>query len=115
MAHRTKGGAIRVWKKEEIRQALDLCLIPRVVRELNKPLIIGEVGAFRWSDQEEQEREWAWFGNLWELLNELGVGYAGWVWHPENHLKEHGMLRDGSFFKGPNRAGQILIESVPPR
>lgn len=62
----------------------------------------------------ELERELQWFGNVLSLLNEWGLGSLAWAWHPDRHL-EHGLLRDGGFFSGPNGAGRIFMESLGRR
>jgi aryl-phospho-beta-D-glucosidase BglC (GH1 family) len=109
----TRGG-VRCWEREDVLQALRLAGVQRVATELDVPLIVGEVGAYMRQEGEELERELAWFDNILQILNEWEVGYLAWAWHPEDHLA-HGMLKDGSFFDGPNPAGRIFIDRAKGR
>ncbi len=112
----TKGQVeqVKCWERGDLLRALRLVGVERVVAELDKPLIVGEVGAHMRKEGEELERELAWFGNILEILDEWEVGYVAWSWHPEEHLV-HGMIEDGDFFAGPNAAGRVFMEAAAGR
>jgi len=112
MVHRTEGGMVSCWKRDDIVKALELTGVHRVA--LEKPLIVGELGANVRFKGEESHRELEWFGNLLSILNDWQVGYCGWAWDPEKHLM-HGMLKDGNFFGGPNEAGKVFLRAVARR
>ncbi len=84
-----------------------------ILRGVNKPGFVDSPDGF-WDAR--GENLFAGIGKwrpevVCEALDELGIGYAGWAWHPEKHLM-HGMLKDGSFFSGPNAAGEVLVRML---
>ena len=110
-AMRTNGGTVRVWERDDLLKALRIVGVEHVVKDLNKPLIIGEVGANMRAQGPDLDHELAWFKNILQIFNEWGIGYAAWAWDPEKHLA-HGMIKDSSSFAGPNAAGQIFMDAV---
>lgn len=98
---------VKCWDSRDIRSALELAGVHRVVTTLRKPLIIGEIGASMRQEGAELQHELAWLRNTLEILTEWRIGYVGWAWHPEQHL-QHGILKDRSFFSGPNEAGMVF-------
>jgi len=99
------------WTREDLRRALNVAGIEQVVRELGKPLIVGELGAHMKQEGEELQRELAWLRSVLEALNEWEISYAAWAWDSQQHL-EHGLLRPGNYIPAPNEAGEIVKQAL---
>jgi hypothetical protein len=104
---------VNLWEAQDIRQGLELALFLRTVREIKKPLLVTEVGAYlKYKGPERSEEishELLWFKNTLDTLNRWGVGYIDWAWQSDEHI-DHGALHQGR----PNQAGQIFLDSLKP-
>ena len=111
--HRSKNGLVNLWEAGDVRQGLELSGFAHTVRDLQKPLLVTEIGAYmayKGKDREEQlGHELLWFKNTLAALNDWGIGYVGWVWRSDEHL-DHGALHQGR----PNQAGQAFLDSLRP-
>ena len=110
-AMRGEGGKVKCWERADLLRALRLAGVERVIRDVGKPLLVGEVGAHTGRTGPELEHEVAWLRNVLQILDEWDLGYAAWCWDSEEHLA-HGMLKGDSFSAGPNAAGQVLMEAL---
>ena len=110
-AHRIKGGMVKCWEREDLVNALKLAGVERVVKDLGRPLLVGELGPYLRLEGVERQRELDWFRNMLAILKEWGIGTIAWVWHPEDHLA-HGLLPKGNFFSGPNEGGRVFMDSL---
>ena len=111
--HRSKNGVVNLWEAEDIRQGLELALFPHTVREIKKPMLVTEIGAYlKYKGQDrsqELSHELLWFKNILATLNGWGIGYVDWAWQSDEHI-DHGALHQGT----PNQAGQIFLDSLKP-
>jgi len=111
--HRSKNTAVNLWEEEDIRQGLELALFPHTVREIKKPLLVTEIGAYlKYKGQDrsqELSHELLWFKSTLTTLNGWGIGYVDWAWQSDEHI-DHGALHQGR----PNQAGQIFLDSLKP-
>ena len=84
----------------------------RVVKKLNKPLIIGEIGACSYDDKKdpENEKEITFLRNSLKIFNEWGLGYLGYCWSTPEWQRQFGLLRDTGFT--PSDSGKVLVEAV---
>ena len=109
--HRTRNGLVNLWERADIRQALELSLFPHTVHDLNKPLLVTEIGAYvkyRGPDRDvELDHELLWFQNTLATLEQWGIGYVDWAWRSDEHL-DHGALHQGH----PNAAGKVFLDSL---
>ncbi|AWN74939.1 TPA: glycoside hydrolase family 5 protein [Legionella anisa] len=107
LAHRGVSSIVNLWEREDILQALQWALFPKVLKTDRKPILVTEIGAYLSNGEEDQEHELEWFKNTLSILNEWGIGYVAWAWRSDQQLG-HGMLHEGN----PNRAGSLFLESL---
>jgi len=84
-----------------------LDLFPHTLKDLKKPVLVTEIGAYLKHPGDDLSHELAWFKNTLAVLKGLGVGYVGWAWQSDEQI-DHGMLHQGV----PNRGGQVLLDSL---
>jgi hypothetical protein len=99
------------WQYDEINLCLNYTLVNYTVNALNKPLLIGEIGANMWYSGEDLQRELAYFNNTISIFNDWGISYTVWVWTVPAHMP-HGILRNDIWIPPPNEAGAILINKI---
>lgn len=107
LAHRGINPVLNLWKRTDLYQAMQLALLPKIVNQHKKPLLVTEVGAFLSNDALDQKQELQWLENTLSILNEWNIGYVGWAWQSDQQLS-HGMLHEGN----PNQAGLVFLESL---
>jgi aryl-phospho-beta-D-glucosidase BglC (GH1 family) len=105
--HRTQGGLVNLWEMPEVRQGLELDLFSHTLRDLKKPVLVTEIGAYLKNPGDELSHELAWFKNTLAVLNGLGIGYVGWAWQSDEQI-DHDMLHQGV----PNQGGRVLLDSL---
>jgi hypothetical protein len=105
------------WQYDEIELCLNFTLVNYTVNLLNKPLLIGEIGANIWHNKtrpapdvlSEFEKEMNFFKNSLTKLNEWEINYiAFWWWGGGTYQ----LYRTPNY--QPNEAGEILINSINP-
>lgn len=101
------------WQYDEMMLCLNRTLVNHVANTLNKPLVIGEIGANYWLYSNTTRFEWelAYLNNTLFIFNDWGVGYIGWVWTVPAHMM-HGMLQNGVWIPPANEVGQIFIDKI---
>jgi len=110
--HKSVPEWVNIWEYDDIKQALQTCLVEYVLYTLNKPIICGEIGANMWWIGEELQRELAYFNNSLTIYNEWNMSYLAWVWTVPAHM-QHGLLQNGyAWLPPPTPSGQILIDSI---
>jgi len=110
--HRTVPTRVNVWEYDDIKLALQYCLVNYVLNNLSKPVLVGEIGANMWWTGDELERELAYFNNSLTIYNEWNMSYIAWVWTVPAHM-QHGLLQNGyAWCPPPTRSGEILISKV---
>jgi aryl-phospho-beta-D-glucosidase BglC (GH1 family) len=105
--HRTQNGLVNLWDIADVRQGLELALFPHILRDLQKPVLVTEIGADLKHPGDELSHELSWFKNTLAVLNDWSVGYVGWAWQSDEQI-DHGMLHRGI----PNQAGRVFIDSL---
>lgn len=74
---------------------------------LQKPVWIGEIGCSLWAS--DINNEYAWYNNTLTILDQYGIGYAGWAWAPwRTGATQWGLVVGGQPNFTPGQAGQIL-------
>lgn len=112
--HRSVPERYNLWEYDEIKQALQYCLVDYVINNMTKPVLCGEIGANMWESGEGLTQELAYFNNSLTIYNEWNISYLAWVWTIPAHMK-HGLLQNGyPWLPPPNEAGEILIASLTP-
>lgn len=110
--HKTTPTRVDSWQYDDLKLGFQYILLEYVVRNLSKPLIIGEIGANMWWTDEELERELAYFNNSLTIYNEWGLNYVAWVWTVPAHMR-HGLLQNGYPWLPPaGKNGEILINKI---
>jgi len=111
--HRSVSDPVRnSYKYDDIKLALEYCLVDYVLNNLSKPVLCGEIGANMWWTDEELEYELAYFNNSLTIYNEWGISYIVWVWTIPAHMR-HGLLQNGyPWLPPPGRNGEILINKI---
>ncbi|MCJ7635664.1 cellulase family glycosylhydrolase [Candidatus Bathyarchaeota archaeon] len=110
--HRTVPTRVNVWEYDDIKLALQYCLVNYVLNTLNKPVLCGEIGANMWWTGDELERELAYFNNNLTIYNEWNMSYIAWVWTVPAHM-QHGLLQNGyAWCPPPTQSGEILIAKI---
>lgn len=111
--HRSVSDPIRnSYTYDDIKLGLQYAWIDYVLNTLNKPVLVGEIGANMWQTGEELERELAYFNNSLTIYNEWNMSYLAWVWTIPAHMR-HGLLQsDQPWCPPPNEVGQILIARI---
>jgi len=110
--HRTVPERVNVWEYDDIKQALQICLVDYVLNTLKKPVLVGEIGANMWATGEGLEQELAYFNNSLAIYNEWNMSYLAWVWTIPAHMR-HGLLQNGYAWLPPsNAAGEILVSKM---
>jgi len=110
--HRTIPEYEKVWEYDDIKLALQTCLVDYVLNNLSKPVIVGEIGANMWNTGENLERELAYLNNSLTIYNEWNIGYCIYSWTIPAHMR-HGVLQNGyPWLPPPNEAGNILINAI---
>lgn len=92
---------------EEIMQAFDYEKVRYIGEVLNKPLILGEVGANL--NVADLDNELEAFRYALNLFNEWDISYVGFWWRETGVFR---LIRDAVSFQ-PTASGQILIDSIP--
>lgn len=111
--HRTIPTRVNSWEYDDLKLALQTCLVDYVLNTLNKPVICGEIGANMWESSEGLTQELAYFNNSLTIYNEWGLSYIAWVWTVTAHMK-HGLLQNALWLPPPNTAGETLIALTAP-
>lgn len=109
--HRTVPTRVNVWEYDDIKEALQICLVDYVLNTLNKPVLCGEIGANMWETGEGLTRELAYFNNSLTIYNEWEMSYIAWVWTVTAHMR-HGLLQNALWLPPPNAAGTVLINAM---
>jgi hypothetical protein len=110
--HRTIPSYYPVWTYEDIKEALQICLVDYVLNNLSKPVICGEIGANMWKTGDDLAQEIAWLNNTLSIFNEWKTGYMYYSWTIPAHM-QHGCLSNGYvWLPPPNEAGITLINSL---
>jgi len=109
--HSTIPERVNSYEYDDLKEGHELCLVPHVLYNLNKPVLIGEVGANMWWTGEELEQELAYFNNSLTIYNEWEIGYIGWVWTATAHM-QHGLLQNDHWCPPPTQSGEILISKI---
>ena len=105
--HRTRPSLVNLWDTADVRQGLELALFPHTLRDLKKPVLVTEIGAFVKAQGDDLSHELLWFKNTLAVLNAWNVGYTDWVWRSDEHL-DHGALHQGL----PNQAGRVFLDAL---
>ena len=110
--HRTTPTRVNVWEYDDIKSALQACMVDYVLNTLNKPVLCGEIGANMWETGEALTRELAYFSNSLTIYNEWDLSYIAWIWTIPAHMK-HGLLQNGYvWLPPPTASGDVLIEAI---
>lgn len=110
--HRSGGDPYNSYTYDDIKLGLQTCLVDYVLNTLNKPVIVGEIGASMWETGEDLTIELEYFNNSLTIYNEWNMSYIAWVWTIQAHMK-HGLLQnEGAWLPPPNEAGKVLIDSM---
>lgn len=110
--HKTVPTRINCWEYADMKKGFELMLFDYVVNILNKPLIVGEIGANMWEADEGLVQELAFFNNSLTIFDELGVNYAVWLWDCPAHMR-HGILQNGYPWLPPlNDAGEVVVSRI---
>lgn len=85
------------------------CQFEYVVKTLNKPLIIGEMGVNMFYSGTDLQHELDWARNVLSICNQWGISYSAWDWTITDqwHLISSNGLGDG-----PSAWGQVLINAI---
>jgi len=101
-------GAFNPGMKFEYDDVKAMCIernVKRIGEEWNRPLVIGEVGAFGDSYEEQ-----AAFENFLIIMNEWNIGYVAWLWRSST---VYALLTPGTPFPcPPSPSGQTLIDAI---
>jgi hypothetical protein len=112
--HRSSPEYVSVWEYDDVKSALQYSWVDYILNTMNKPILVGEIGASMWESGEGLDQELAYFNNSLTIYNEWGMSYIGWVWDVPAHM-QHGLLQnDASWLPPPNEAGEILIDKMQP-
>jgi len=111
--HRTIPTRVNTWEYDDIKLALQTCLVDYVLNTLNKPVLCGEIGANMWHTGEGLTQELAYFNNSLTIYNEWEMSSIVWVWTVSAHM-QHGLLQNALWLPPPNAAGEVLIASTAP-
>ena len=95
---------------DTIKLRLEQGKVKWVGDSLNKPLIIGAVGARMWKTDTELSNELDAFEYALSVFNEWDLHYIGSEWFTTN--KPYGMLQSEAWIPDPNEAGQRLIDAI---
>ncbi|MHA1267703.1 MAG: glycoside hydrolase family 5 protein [Candidatus Helarchaeota archaeon] len=110
--HRTVPERVNVWEYDDIKQALQHAWVDYVLNTLDKPVLVGEIGANMWASGEGLDQELAYFNNSLTIYNEWNMSYVAWVWTVPAHM-QHGLLQNGApWLPPPNAAGEILVSKM---
>ena len=91
------------WEYNEIELCLNTTLVNYVINDLEKPLVIGEIGAVLNDDRGHE-----YFENVLDIFNRWGISYLAWWWRPDGIFG----LIDGRSTRNPNSVGHLLIKAV---
>jgi len=105
--HRTRPSLVNLWETADVRKGLELALFPHTLRDLEKPVLVTEIGAFVKTQGDDLTHELLWFKNTLAVLNAWNVGYTDWVWRSDEHL-DHGALHQDL----PNQAGRVFLDAL---
>ena len=80
-----------------------------MVAGLDRPLIIGAIGANMRSS--EKDKELRLLRNSLQLFDEWGIHYVVSTWSPDDWLS-HSLMQTGAFPAPANEAGEILRNAL---
>ena len=102
------GTRVDVWEYDDLKEGFQYALVEYVLFNLNKPLIVGEIGPNMWSTGEELQHELQFYQNALQLFKDWEMNFIGFWWWPAGtyaHLT-------GNPNYEPNQAGQILKSAL---
>lgn len=112
--HRTDPTRVNVWEYDDIKAALQYCLVEYVLNNLSKPVLVGEIGANMWFTGDALIEELAYFNNSLTIYDEWNMSYLAWVWTIPAHMRYGLLQNDAAWLPPPNKAGEILIAKGKP-
>jgi hypothetical protein len=97
---------------DDVKRAFQYEKIDWVVNTLNKPLIIGEIGANRWYTGDELQREIEGLNNSYRIFNEWGISYLQWEWWTIG--RAWSTISDSVWYNSdctPNEMGDVFVSN----
>jgi len=110
--HRDNGERVDSYTYADMKLGFETCLVDYVLDTLEKPVLVGEIGADMWETGEDLTEELAYFNNTLTLFNELNMSYVAWVWTIPAHMRWGLLQNEGSWLPPPNEAGEALINAI---
>ena len=110
--HRQNGARVDSYTYADMKLGFETCLVDYVLNTLNKPVIVGEVGADMWKTGDELTNELAYFNNTLTIFNEWNMSYVAWVWTIPAHMRWGLLQNEGAWLPPPNEAGEALINAI---
>jgi hypothetical protein len=103
------GGSPTATEYNVLKSRFQSCLVDWVGSTLNKPLIIGELGASVWFSGEDWSNMVLAFTSQLAIFTDWEIGYLAWTWKAGG---KHPLLQSERFIPPPSTSGQILINSI---
>jgi len=102
---------IDCYEYDDLVEGYTATSVYHVIEDLNKCVIVGEIGANMWWTGEELEHELTFYENSLQIYNELEIGYIAWIWTVPAHM-QHGLLQSENWCPPPTQSGEILISKI---
>lgn len=99
---------------ESIKEFWQTRLLDHLIFNLNKSLLIGEIGAdIAYTDPTQLQQELTAWSNQLQILNEWNANYIAFWWWPTGIYRLHiSPDTEGYQAYSPNKAGEILINAT---